>query len=210
MSEDAIEIVARLGREARAAADRLAVTPGEVKDRALYAAAEAVRNRCPRLLEANARDLESAAHLRASLLDRLRLDEDRVEAIARGLEEVAGLPDPVGSVAASWTRPNGLRFERIRTPLGVVGIIYESRPNVTADAGGLCLKSGNAAILRGGSESFHSSTAIVEALHDRAGGGRACRKPASSSCRCGTARPSAPCFPCAAPSMWWCRAAARG
>ncbi len=166
MSEDAIEIVARLGRQARAAADRLAVTPGEVKDRALRAAAEAVRDGCSRLLEANARDLEDAAHLRASMVDRLRLDEARVEAIARGLEEVAGLPDPVGSVAASWTRPNGLRFERVRTPLGVVGIIYESRPNVTADAGGLCLKSGNAAILRGGSESFHSSMAIVGALHE--------------------------------------------
>ena len=165
MSEDAIEIVARLGRKARAAADRLAVTPGEAKDRALRAAAEAVRDGRPRLLDANARDLESAAHLRAPLLDRLRLDGARVEAIARGLEAVAALPDPVGAVAASWTRPNGLRFERIRTPLGVVGIIYESRPNVTADAGGLCLKSGNAAILRGGSESFHSSAAIVEALH---------------------------------------------
>ena len=104
--------------------------------------------------------------LRASLRDRLALDEARVEAIARGLEEVARLPDPVGEVAASWTRPNGLRFERVRTPLGVVGVIYESRPNVTADAGGLCLKSGNAAILRGGSESFHSSAAIVEALQE--------------------------------------------
>jgi len=165
MSEDATGIVARLGRNARAAAERLAVTPGEVKDRALRAAAQAIRDECPRLLEANARDLERADRLRASLRDRLALDEARVGAIARGLEEVAALPDPVGSVAASWTRPNGLRFERVRTPLGVVGIVYESRPNVTADAGGLCLKSGNAAILRGGSESFHSSAAIVAALH---------------------------------------------
>ncbi len=176
MSEEATEIMARLGRNARAAAERLAVTPGEVKDRALRAAAQAVRDECPRLLEANARDLERAGHLRASLRDRLALDEARVEAIARGLEEVAALPDPVGSVAASWTRPNGLRFERVRTPLGIVGIIYESRPNVTADAGGLCLKSGNAAILRGGSESFHSSAAIVEALH---GGLAAAGLPAS-------------------------------
>ncbi len=166
MSENATRIMERLGREARAAAGRLAVAPGAVKDRALEAAAEAVRRHGPALLEANRRDLEQAVHLRASLRDRLALDEARVEAIARGLEEVARLPDPVGEVAASWTRPNGLRFERVRTPLGVVGVIYESRPNVTADAGGLCLKSGNAAILRGGSESFHSSAAIVEALQE--------------------------------------------
>ncbi len=169
MSKDAIEIVTRLGQDARVAAEQLAVTPGPVKDKALRAAATAVRDSRLRLLEANACDMEGAAHLRASLADRLRLDETRVEVMAQGLEDIAALPDPVGAVVASWTRPNGLRFERIRTPLGVVGIIYESRPNVTVDAGGLCLKSGNAAILRGGSESFHSSVAIVEALQEGLG-----------------------------------------
>src|SRR6185436_14281373 len=102
--------------------------------------------------------------LTPALLDRLALDDKRIEAMAKGLEEIASLPDPVGETIAAWTRPNGLAIERVRTPLGVVGIIYESRPNVTADAGGLCLKAGNACILRGGSESFHSSRAIMECL----------------------------------------------
>ena len=164
MSNDIEGIVRELGREARAAASVLANAPGEAKDRALRAAAEAVRDGRAGLMEANARDLEQASGLRDSLRDRLALDEARVEAIAAGLEAVAALPDPVGQVSEHWTRPSGLAFERVRTPLGVIAIIYESRPNVTADAGGLCLKSGNAAILRGGSESHHSSTAIVGAL----------------------------------------------
>ena len=164
MNGDIEGIVRELGREARAAASVLANTPGEAKDRALRAAAEAVRERRAGLMEANARDLEQASGLRDSLRDRLALDEARVEAIAAGLEAVAALPDPVGQVSEHWTRPSGLAFERVRTPLGVIAVIYESRPNVTADAGGLCLKSGNAAILRGGSESHHSSTAIVGAL----------------------------------------------
>ena len=164
MSGDIEVIVRELGREARAAASVLADAPGEAKDRALRAAAQAVRDRRAGLMEANARDLEEASGLRESLRDRLTLDEARVEAIAAGLEAVAALPDPVGQVSEHWTRPNGLAFERVRTPLGVIAVIYESRPNVTADAGGLCLKSGNAAILRGGSESHHSSLAIVGAL----------------------------------------------
>ncbi len=118
------------------------------------------------ILAANAADLASAraAALSPALLDRLQLDDQRVEAMAKGLEDIAALADPVGSVSAEWTRPNGLRIQRVRVPLGVIGIIYESRPNVTADAGALCLKSGNAAILRGGSESGRSSAAIHACL----------------------------------------------
>ena len=132
------------------------------------AAAERMRGGCAALLEANARDLEAARgrDLRASLMDRLALDAGRVEAMAAGLEAVAALEDPVGQEMARWQRPNGLDIARVRVPLGVVGIIYELRPNVTADAGALCLKAGNAAILRGGSESFHSSGAILACLQE--------------------------------------------
>jgi glutamate-5-semialdehyde dehydrogenase len=132
----------------------------------LRTAARVVRDRASEILAANARDLEEAEGdgLSSALRDRLALDPKRLQAIAAGLEAIADLPDPVGRVLASWTRPNGLAIERIAVPLGVIGIIYESRPNVTADAGGLALKSGNAAILRGGSESFHSSRALVAAL----------------------------------------------
>ncbi|MGH7100648.1 MAG: glutamate-5-semialdehyde dehydrogenase, partial [Stellaceae bacterium] len=132
---------------------------------ALTAAAEAVRADAGAILAANARDLaEAAEDLGAAMRERLALDDRRVAAIARGLDEVAALPDPVGRVLARWTRPNGLDIARVAVPLGVIGIIYESRPNVTADAGGLALKSGNTAILRGGSESFYSSQALVAAL----------------------------------------------
>lgn len=157
-----------LGRAARAAARDLASVPTTAKDAALLAAAQALRARAPTILEANARDLEAARArgLGAALLDRLMLDPKRLQAIARGLEEIARLPDPVGTELARWTRPNGLDIARVRVPLGVIGIVYESRPNVTADAGGLCLKAGNAAILRGGSESFHSSRAILECLQE--------------------------------------------
>lgn len=165
---DVATLMQTLGRRARAAAEQLATVPTAAKDAALRAAAAAIRTRAPEILEANAADMEAARAkgLSPAMLDRLLLDGGRVEAIARGLEDVAALPDPVGTVAEEWTRPNGLRIQRVRVPLGVIGIIYESRPNVTADAGGLCLKSGNAALLRGGSESFHSSRAILAALHD--------------------------------------------
>jgi glutamate-5-semialdehyde dehydrogenase len=156
----------RLGRAAVAAARVLARSATAAKNAALEAAAAAVRARAPQILAANAHDVAAAREraLSAALLDRLLLDARRVEAMALALEDIARLPDPVGSVSAEWTRPNGLVFQRVRVPLGVIAIIYESRPNVTADAGALCLKSGNAVILRGGSESFHSSHAIHACL----------------------------------------------
>ncbi len=155
-----------IGAEARAAARALANAPAEAKNRALIATAEALRARAGEILAANARDLEAARAkgLAASFIDRLTLDSKRIEAMARGLEEVAALPDPVGRVLATFKRPNGLVIDRVATPLGVIGIIYESRPNVTADAGALCLKAGDAAVLRGGSDSFHSSAAIHACL----------------------------------------------
>jgi glutamate-5-semialdehyde dehydrogenase len=155
-----------IGQAARAAAAVLAETPAERKTAALQAAAAAIRRHAGAILAANARDMAAAEQKgqSAAMLDRLKLDAGRVEAMAKGLEEVAAFPDPVGTVLAAWTRPNGLRISRVRVPLGVIGIIYESRPNVTADAAGLCLRAGNAAILRGGSESFHSSAAIMAAL----------------------------------------------
>jgi glutamate-5-semialdehyde dehydrogenase len=157
-----------LGERARGAAQVLATTPRTAKDRALHAAAAALRARQDEVLVANRRDLAAAEArgLRASLLDRLALDAKRVEGMAAGLEAVAALDDPVGAELARWQRPNGLDIARVRVPLGVIGIIYESRPNVTADAGALCLKAGNAAILRGGSESFHSSRAVLACLQD--------------------------------------------
>ena len=164
---DIQETMTVLGRQAQAAAELLATVSTEAKNGALHAAAAAMRAHANRILAANAEDIAAAekSGLNAAMLDRLMLDGDRLEGIAQGLEAVAELPDPIGQVMARWTRPNGLEISRMRVPLGVIGIIYESRPNVTADAGSLCLKSGNAAILRGGSESFHSSHAIVESLH---------------------------------------------
>jgi len=158
--------MAEMGRRAREAATTLSLVSAEAKVAALNNAAAAVRARAAEILAANAHDLaEAESHgVSVALRDRLALDPKRVEAIAAGLEAIAALPDPVGRVLAEWTRPNGLAIQRVAVPLGVVGIIYESRPNVTADAGGLALKSGNAAILRGGSESFHSSRALVAAL----------------------------------------------
>jgi len=165
---DVRDEIDHLGKAARAAATVLATADGAAKDAALRAAAAAVRRDAATILEANARDMSEARakEIAPSMLDRLRLDDSRLEGIAAGLEAIAGLPDPIGAVIAEWTRPNGLVISRVRVPLGVVGIIYESRPNVTADAGGLCLKSGNAAILRGGSESFHSSQALVLRLQE--------------------------------------------
>ena len=155
-----------VGAQARAAARVLANAPAEQKNRALTAGARFLRERSADILAANARDLADAKAkgLTPAFLDRLALNETRIESIARGLEEVALLPDPVGRLLATFARPNGLVIERVATPLGVVGVIYESRPNVTADAGGLCLKSGNAVVLRGGSDSFHSSAAIHACL----------------------------------------------
>ena len=140
--------------------------PGEQKNQALLSAAQSIRIRKDEILAANAQDMSAAKsrQLSAALLDRLSLDASRVEGIASGIEEIAALDDPIGQVMAEWDRPNGLHIQRVRVPLGVIGIIYESRPNVTADAGCLCLKSGNAVILRGGSESYHSSTAIHACL----------------------------------------------
>ena len=153
--------MAEIGARARAAAGAMALASTDAKNRALTLAAAAIRRDADRILSANRRDVEAVkGKLSASMIDRLGLDPERVEAIAKGLEEVAALPDPVGASLARWTRPNGLDIERVRVPLGVIGIIYESRPNVTADAGALCLKAGNAAILRGGSESTLSSRAI--------------------------------------------------
>ena len=160
------DIMSALGGRAREASRALALASTEAKDAALNAAARALRAQTAAILDANARDLAAARASRptAAFLDRLTLDARRIEAMARGLEEIAALPDPVGDVIARWKRPNGLAITRVRVPLGVVGIIYESRPNVTADAGALCLKAGNAAILRGGSESHDSSRAIQTCL----------------------------------------------
>jgi glutamate-5-semialdehyde dehydrogenase len=156
----------QVGRDARAAARALALAPAAQKNRALAAMAKAIRAASPAILAANAQDRDEAkaAGATPAFLDRLALDRIRVAAMADGIEAVRKLKDPVGTVMASWRRPNGMRIERIRVPLGVVGVIYESRPNVTADAGALCLKAGNAAILRGGSESFRSCRAIHAAM----------------------------------------------
>ncbi len=160
--------MAGIGRRARDAAEKLALAPADARAAALRAAAAAVRQRADEILVANASDVAeaTAAGIGAALLDRLALDPKRLEGVAKGLEDIAALPDPIGRVLAEWTRPNGLHISRVSVPLGVIGIIYESRPNVTADAGGLAVRSGNAAILRGGSESFYSSAALVAALRE--------------------------------------------
>jgi len=156
------------GRNARKAAAELALCPASQRDRALQAAADSIRDRSKTILGANETDMGAAEQrgMSTAMLDRLALNPERIEAMAAGLESVIELPDPVGRVLAEWGRPNGLHIQRVAVPLGVIGIIYESRPNVTADAAGLCTKSGNAAILRGGSESFHSSQAIFKSLGD--------------------------------------------
>ena len=159
---DTRAIMTALGNGARAAARQIALAPADAKNAALNAAAAALRANADAIIAANARDLAAArdAGRPDSFLDRLALNPDRIESMAAGVEDIARLTDPVGAVMAEWTRPNGLRFSRVRVPLGVIGIIFESRPNVTADAGALCLKSGNAAILRAGSESLESAKAI--------------------------------------------------
>ncbi len=165
-TSDLAAVMTDVGRRARAAARLLALAPTAQKNRALDAMAAAIRAGKPAILAANVEDIAEARNggMTGAFLDRLRLDDAKVEAIAQGIEVVRDLKDSVGAVTESWTRPNGMIIERVRVPLGVIGIIYESRPNVTADAGALCLKSGNAAILRGGSDSTYSSRAIHAAL----------------------------------------------
>ncbi|HEX5666856.1 MAG TPA: glutamate-5-semialdehyde dehydrogenase [Hyphomicrobium sp.] len=165
-AEDLREAMFVIGRAARAASRELALASTATKNAALCAMAAHLRQQSAAILKANAADLEAAkaGGLAASFVDRLTLTEARIEAMARGLEDIAEVPDPVGATLAEWTRPNGLQFTRVRVPIGVIGIIYESRPNVTADAGGLCIKAGNAAILRTGSDAFRSSHAIHACL----------------------------------------------
>lgn len=160
------ELMAELGRKARAAAGPLAIASAERKHAALIAMADALLRRKDLILNANVLDIAAAeaAGTAASFIDRLKLDETRIRAMADGIRAIAASRDPVGEVMTEWDRPNGLHIERVRTPLGVIGVIYESRPNVTADAGALCLKAGNAVILRGGSDSAHSSREIHAAL----------------------------------------------
>ena len=166
VEQNIAELMRRLGKRARQAGAELARATKAQKNRALETAARYIAENEDKILSANAKDMSTAHEksLSAAMLDRLQLDSGRVRDVVDSVVQVAGLPDPIGQVIGEWTRPNGLRIQRVRVPLGVIGIIYESRPNVTADAGALCLKSGNAVILRGGSESFHSSMAIHECL----------------------------------------------
>ena len=163
---DVSDIMTGIGTRAKAAAAELATASSERKHAALISAAEAVWSNREAILAANAQDMEYATEKgqSAAMLDRLKLDEDRLQGIIDGLRAIAEQADPVGEVLAEWDQPSGLHIKRVRTPLGVIGVIYESRPNVTADAGALCLKAGNAVILRGGSESFHSSAALHACL----------------------------------------------
>jgi glutamate-5-semialdehyde dehydrogenase len=160
------ETIHQMGKQARKAAYQLAQLSSEEKNTILRAMASAIREATPDILTANAKDLAAGTEkgLSAAMLDRLMLDEKRIEAMAAGIDQVATLPDPVGQILEKWTRPNGIEIEQIRVPIGTIGIIYESRPNVTADAAVLCFKTGNATILRGGSEAIHSNLAISAAL----------------------------------------------
>jgi glutamate-5-semialdehyde dehydrogenase len=160
MPPDPTQALEQAARAARAATTALAAAPTAIKDQALMLAAAALREHAGGIIAANAEDIAAAPGLSPAFRDRLLLNTARVEAMAKGLEEVAALPDPVGRVLSEWKRPNGLRLQRVAQPLGVIGMIFESRPNVTADAAALCLKSGNAVILRGGSESIRSASAI--------------------------------------------------
>lgn len=160
------ELMRSMGQKAKAAARLLANAPTEQKNKALICAARLMREKKEELLAANKADMDALPpETSAAMRDRLLLTPERIESIAKGLDDVAALPDPVGRILAQWTRPNGLLITRVAVPLGVIGVIYESRPNVTADAGALCFKSGNAVILRGGSDSFHSSAKIAEIMH---------------------------------------------
>jgi glutamate-5-semialdehyde dehydrogenase len=162
------EIMAEIGRHARLGAKALALATPEQKRTALLTAAGAINAHRKKILAANSKDMDAARTkgIGKAFLDRLELTDARIDGIIEAVKTIAELPDPVGTTIAEWDRPNGLHIERVRTPLGVIGVIFESRPNVTADAGALCIKSGNAVILRGGSDSFHSSTALVDCLLD--------------------------------------------
>ena len=166
--QNVTSMMIRLGAQAKAAAQNLVNADSLTKNLALRAAGAALRDRATDIIAANNHDMEDGSKkgLSPAMLDRLKLNRDRVDGMAQGLEDIANLDDPVGAIIDSWQRPNGLNISRIRVPLGVIGVIYESRPNVTADAGGLCLKAGNAVILRGGSESYNSSQAILAAMQD--------------------------------------------
>ncbi|MGB0901057.1 glutamate-5-semialdehyde dehydrogenase [Halocynthiibacter sp.] len=165
-TENIPALMSEIGHRAKAAATVLAMASPDAKARALNVAADTLVARTDELIAANAKDLDFGREkgLSGAMMDRLMLDADRIAAMAEGLRAVAAQTDPVGEVIAEWTQPSGLNIQRVRTPLGVIGVIYESRPNVTADAGALCLKSGNAVILRGGSESLHSASAIRDAM----------------------------------------------
>lgn len=166
--QDIKTMMAEIGKNAASAAQKLSIASAEAKQSALLAAAASIDNNRAKILEANELDMEAGKTrgLSPSFLDRLELDNDRISDIIKSLQDVAALADPIGDEIAQWDRPNGLNISRVRTPLGVIGVIFESRPNVTADAGALCLKSGNAVILRGGSDSYHSSRAIHACLVD--------------------------------------------
>lgn len=165
---DIAGMMREIGKNARLGARALAIATPEQKRTALLTAAGAINAHRKQILAANALDMEAARTkgISGAFLDRLALDDKRIDGIIEAVKTIAELPDPVGTVISEWDRPNGLHIERVRTPLGVIGVIFESRPNVTADAGALCIKSGNAVILRGGSDSFHSSRAIVDCLLD--------------------------------------------
>jgi glutamate-5-semialdehyde dehydrogenase len=165
-AEDTAAIMARIGHRAKAAAVAQRNATTATKNQSLAEAARLIRSERTAILAANSRDIAAAraAGMSAALQDRLLLDDARIDGMARGLDDIAALPDPVGARIEEWTRPNGLVISRVRVPIGIIGVIYEARPNVTADAGALCVKSGNVVVLRGGSDSFHSSRAIVELL----------------------------------------------
>lgn len=165
-SQNIDALMMNIGAQAKAASRPLSIASTDQKNRALLAMASAIDASVDRILEANAKDVDAAetSGVAASFIDRLKLDRSRIAGISEGIRAIAGLADPVGEVISAWNRPNGLKIERVRTPLGVIGVIYESRPNVTADAGALCLKAGNAVILRGGSDSQYSSRAIHACL----------------------------------------------
>ena len=161
------KLIKKLGQQARDAFNTVSTSDCSLRNKALKYAAKEIRSQEARIIEANKKDMAASTsrHLTDALRDRLLLTPNRVQGMAQSIDEIADLPDPIGNIISKWNRPNGLSIQRVRVPLGVIGIIYEARPNVTSDAGALCLKSGNVAILRGGSESFYSSTTIIECLH---------------------------------------------